>query len=76
MDAYSRMIIGWSIAHHMRTELVTDALGMAILRRTPENDKPILHSDHGSQYQCHLVKRCVSGRTGADRSVPADGGPF
>jgi putative transposase len=50
MDAYSRLIIGWSIADHMRTELVTDALGIAILRRPPENDTTILHSDHGSQY--------------------------
>jgi len=49
MDAYSRLIIGWSINSHMRTELVTDALGMAIMRRKPENDT-ILHSDHGSQY--------------------------
>jgi putative transposase len=47
MDAYSRLIIGWSIAEHMRTELVTDALGMAILRRNPENDTTVLHSDHG-----------------------------
>ena len=50
MDAYSRMIIGWSIDNHMRTELVTDALGMATLRRKPEPDTTILHSDHGSQY--------------------------
>jgi putative transposase len=54
MDAYSRLIVGWSIADHMRTELVTDALGMAIVRRQPrkgENGKAtILHSDHGSQY--------------------------
>jgi putative transposase len=50
MDAYSRMIIGWSIAHHIRTELVIDALGMAILRRRPEKDGTILHSDHGTQY--------------------------
>ncbi|MBX6724094.1 MAG: IS3 family transposase, partial [Dactylosporangium sp.] len=49
MDAYSRLVIGWSIAEHMRTELVTDALGMAILRRRPEPGT-ILHSDHGSQY--------------------------
>jgi putative transposase len=49
MDAYSRLIIGWSIAEHMRTELVTDALGMAILRRKPDTDKTILHSDHGAQ---------------------------
>ena len=54
MDAYSRLIIGWSIAEHMRTELVTDALGMAIMRRRPqeqpENSSTVLHSDHGSQY--------------------------
>jgi putative transposase len=48
MDAYSRLIIGWSIAEQMRTELVTDALGMAILRRQPENPT-IPHSDHGTQ---------------------------
>jgi putative transposase len=50
MDAYSRRVIGWSIAGHMRTELVIDALGMAMLRRRPEKDGTILHSDHGSQY--------------------------
>jgi putative transposase len=54
MDAYSRLIVGWSIADHMRTELVTDALGMAIIRRQPEkrggDERTILHSDHGSQY--------------------------
>ena len=50
MDAYSRLIIGWSIAEHMRTELVTDALGMAIVRRNPEPNATILHSDHGAQY--------------------------
>jgi putative transposase len=59
MDAYSRLIVGWSIAEHMRTELVTDALGMAVIRRQPDkhsaDEKTILHSDHGSQYQCHLV---------------------
>jgi hypothetical protein len=50
MDAYSRRIIGWSIAHHMRTELVLDSLGMAILRRRPEGGDTILHSDHGTRY--------------------------
>ena len=54
MDAYSRLIVGWSIANHMRTELVTDALGMAIIRRQPdkqpEDARTVLHSDHGSQY--------------------------
>lgn len=53
MDAFSRRIIGWSIAPHIRTELVLDALdalGMAVLRRTPRDARTILHSDHGSQY--------------------------
>jgi putative transposase len=50
MDAWSRRIIGWSMAPHIRTELVLDALGMATLRRTPEQGETILHSDHGSQY--------------------------
>ncbi|MGZ6855147.1 MAG: transposase, partial [Mycobacteriaceae bacterium] len=53
MDAYSRLIIGWSLAGHMRTELVTDALGMAILRRQSDKqlgEPTLLHSDHGAQY--------------------------
>jgi transposase InsO family protein len=48
MDAYSRRIIGWSMAPHIRTELVLDALGMDVLRRTPKNGETILHSDHGN----------------------------
>ncbi len=50
LDAYSRLIVGWSLAEHMRTELVTDALGMAVLRRQPASHDTIAHSDHGSQY--------------------------
>jgi putative transposase len=54
MDAYSRRIIGWSIAHHMQTALVLDALGMAILRRragrADTGGGTILHSDHGTQF--------------------------
>jgi len=54
LDAFSRRILGWSIDDNMRTELVTDALGMAILRRCPCEKDPdiptIMHSDHGSQF--------------------------
>jgi len=50
MDAYSRRIVGWSMADNMRSELVCDALGMAIVRRQPADGQTILHSDHGSQY--------------------------
>jgi putative transposase len=48
-DAYSRAIVGWSMAEHMRTELVVDALQMAVHRRRPEPGL-IHHSDQGSQY--------------------------
>ena len=45
LDAYSRRMVGWSIDDNMRTELVTDALGTAITRRSPEPYSAILHSD-------------------------------
>jgi putative transposase len=48
-DAYSRAIVGWSMAEHMRTELVTDALSMAVHRRRPDHGL-VHHSDQGSQY--------------------------
>jgi putative transposase len=48
-DAYSRRIVGWSMAEHMRAELVLDALEMAVQRRRPEPGL-IHHSDQGSQY--------------------------
>lgn len=49
LDAYSRRVVGWSMANHLRTELVVDALNMALWRRVP-NAGLIHHSDHGSQY--------------------------
>jgi len=48
-DAYSRRIVGWSMADHMRHELVVDALQMALHRRRPDPGL-IHHSDAGSQY--------------------------
>ena len=48
-DAYSRRIVGWSMADHMRHELVVDALQMSLHRRRPEPGL-IHHSDAGSQY--------------------------
>ena len=49
VDAWSRRVVGWSIATHMRAELVTAALDAAIIHRRPGTDL-IHHSDHGSQY--------------------------
>ena len=48
LDAFSRRVVGWSIADHMRSELVVDALQMAIWRRRPPPGQTIAHSDHGS----------------------------
>jgi putative transposase len=48
-DAYSRRIVGWAMTEHMRTELVADALAMAVHRRRPAPGL-IHHSDQGSQY--------------------------
>ena len=48
-DAYSRRIVGWSMADHMRAQLVVDALEMALHRRRPDPGL-IHHSDQGSQY--------------------------
>jgi putative transposase len=48
-DAFSRRIVGWSMADHMRAELVVDALEMALARRRPEPGL-VHHSDQGSQF--------------------------
>jgi transposase InsO family protein len=49
LDCYSRRIVGWQLATHMRTELVLDALEMANGLRRPDAGL-IAHSDRGSQY--------------------------
>jgi putative transposase len=49
IDLYSRAVVGWAIADHMRTELVTAALDMALARRKPVPGV-IFHSDRGAQY--------------------------
>ena len=48
-DAFSRRIVGWAMADHMRSELVVDALQMALARRRP-GPGLIHHSDQGSQF--------------------------
>ena len=51
MDLCSRRIIGWSMAEHMRADLVCDALNMALAARRPGADL-LHHSDRGVQYAC------------------------
>jgi len=48
LDACSRRIVGWAMGLHLRTELVLDALNMALTQRRPSG--VIHHSDHGCQY--------------------------
>lgn len=71
IDLHSRKLIGWAIADHMRTELVVEALDMAVRTRRPRG-KVIFHSDRGCQYTSkafakyckkHSIRRSL-GRTG------------
>jgi len=48
LDAWSRRVVGWSMATHLRSELVLDALNMALWQRQPK--QVIHHSDQGTQY--------------------------
>ena len=49
LDCFSRRVVGWAMADHLRAELVVDALQMAIWNRRPKPGT-IHHSDHGAQY--------------------------
>jgi len=58
MDLYSRRIVGWALAEHLRAELVVDALEMAVARRRPDAGL-VHHSDQGSQYTSLIfTRRC------------------
>jgi putative transposase len=59
MDAHTRKIVGWSIAEHMRVELVRDALLLAVGREQPPAGM-ILHSDRGSQYASHEYRQLLA----------------
>ena len=61
LDAYSRKVVGWQLAPHMRTTLVLDALKMALGNRRPGADVALVHhSDRGSQPGLNRSsQRCV-----------------
>lgn len=71
IDCHSRRVAGWSIAEHMRTDLVEDALkGAAALRGSL--DGVIFHSDHGAQYgSAQYAQLCQT--LGVTRSMGAIG---
>ncbi|CAI7977278.1 transposase [Frankia sp. Hr75.2] len=71
IDLYSRKVVGWSMANHMRTELIIDAFTMAA-SRTTLTPNATFHSDRGAQYTSdayHRVLKCH----GARPSVGATG---
>jgi putative transposase len=57
LDAFSRRVVGWAMATHLRAELVIEALNMAVWQRDPKS--VIHHSDQGTQYtSLAFGKRC------------------
>ena len=58
LDLYSRLVVGWSMAERMTTELVSDALTMALWRRKMPKSV-IVHSDRGSQYCSAAYQRLL-----------------
>jgi putative transposase len=57
LDAWSRKVVGWAMATHLKTELVLDAFNMALWQRRPR--QVVHHSDHGTQYtSIAFGKRC------------------
>ena len=74
MDLYSRRIVGWAIADHLRAELVVDALEMGVARRRPDAGL-VHHSDMGSQYTSLIFTlRCRA--VGIDVSIGSRGDCF
>ena len=71
LDCFSRRVVGWAMAEHMRAELVVEALEMAVSRRRPRAGL-VHHSDQGSQYVSLVFgKRCRE--AGIDVSMGARG---
>lgn len=52
LDAFSRKVVGWAMADHLRAELALDALEMALAQRLIQPEGLIHHSDRGVQYAC------------------------
>jgi putative transposase len=60
IDAFSRRVVGWQFAAHMRTDLVLDALRMALSRREHGADVELIHhSDAGSQYTSYAFQQVL-----------------
>jgi len=60
LDAYSRRIVGWAMADHLRTELALDALTMALQRRRPLLGPLVHHTDRGCQYTARAYQAVLA----------------
>ncbi|WP_369828711.1 IS3 family transposase [Cryobacterium sp. M91] len=68
IDAHSRRVIGWAIAAHMRTDLIENALGMAMTLRGDRPAQVIFHSDRGTQYASAQITKFAI-KNGITRSM-------
>jgi putative transposase len=59
IDLFSRRVVGWSMKADMTSQLVTDAMMMALWRRGRPRE-PLHHSDQGSQYTSHQFQRLMA----------------
>jgi transposase InsO family protein len=75
LDAFSRRVIGWAMADHLRASLATDALAMAIEERRPTWGSLIHHSDRGVQYACGDYTKVLAAH-GIAASMSRVGNPY
>jgi len=73
IDLYSRRIVGWSLADHMRSDLVLAALSQALLTRSAKGT--IFHSDRGSQYGSTPFRKTLA-KAGLQQSMSARANPY
>jgi transposase InsO family protein len=59
LDLCSRAVVGWSMAHHMRADLVNQALSMALVQRQPAAGL-LMHTDRGSQYGADSYRQLLT----------------
>ena len=71
LDVFSRKVVGWKVDETMEAHIVTDALSMAMTRRSPPRGL-ILHSDQGSQYASNLYRTLIE-QNGFQRSMSRKG---
>ena len=75
LDAFSRRVIGWAMADHLRASLAIDALSMALAERRPAWGSLIHHSDRGVQYACGDYSKILEAH-GIAASMSRAGNPY